>query len=242
MATAVILAGILLAVVPASTSEETYLQDLTAEFETSTIYLDEAAAAISLCNDRLLACLQTPEPTARRLDNASLGLEGVLTNLTALDVPATYAASHALLETGFQQIIDGLRLYATGLRERDVDTMSSGADLVREGRGNISTANNAIFGRSVAGIDFLLILSIAVVATAAALGVLVFYVARDVRQNRQGRIRDSGATCPKCGQVLDKWWTYRGWQIRQWRSDHLKTHEAEAGSSRGPKGGGPPSP
>lgn len=222
---AIFLAGLSLASPLASGQGDTYLQDVAVEFEVATVHLDEAAEAIARCNDALIACLQEPEPTAGRLDNASVGLEAVLANLTNLDVPSAYASSHALLETGFQQVIDGLRMYAQGLRQRDVDTLSAGADLVREGRNNISTANNAIFGQAPAAINLLLILIIAVFVTAAAVGVLVFIIVRDMRRTHQGRVRNELATCPTCGAVLDRWWTYRGWQIRQWRSDHLKAHE-----------------
>ena len=234
------LALLLLVAPPVSASEETYLRNLSLELERSTKYLDEAGAAISACNDNLIACLQTPEPTAQRIDNATLGLQGVRANLTAMEVPPKYTASHVQLETGYQQVIDGFRLYAAGLRERDLDKLSGGADLVREGRGNVTTASAAILGRPATTLDLVLILLLAVIATAAALGVLIFFVGRRAWESRRERIRDEWATCPKCGEVLDQWWTYRQWQIRQWRSDHLKSHERDTATAKGSKDGGSP--
>ena len=225
---AVCLALVLNAAPATAVTEDEYLQALSAELDKSTIYLDEAAAAISECR-LTISCLQNPEPYAVRLDNAVLGLEKVVSNLSGMEVPERYVTSHQQLIRGYGQVIDGFILYAEGLREhgRDPTKFEDAVNLVREGRTNITEANNAIFARTPPTFDLVLILIITVLATAGALVVLMVFLGRQAAQERHERVRDELATCPKCSQVLDQWWTYRRRQIRQWRVDHLKSHERD---------------
>jgi len=215
----------------ATAPEETYLQDLASEIEKSIVFLDEASAAIDSCG-LTIGCFQNPEPYASRIDNATAGLRGVHANLSALDVPAQYNASHAKLKTGYQQIIDGLTLLVAGLRENDLDKVSLGAELVGEGKRNRSEGINEILSQPPAAFDLVLVLIVSVLFTAGALIALVFFLGRQASHERQERVRDELATCPKCGHVLDQWWTYRRWQIRQWRVDHLKSHERDTRPQR----------
>lgn len=233
------LALVLPATPATSITNDEYLRAVSAELEKSTTYLDEAAAAISECR-LTISCLQNPEAYAVRLDGAVLGLEKVIANLSAMEVPERHIASHSQLVTGYRQVVDGFVLYAEGLREhgRDPAKFEDAVDLVRAGRTDITEANRAIFMETPATFDLFLILIITVLVTAGALVVLVFLLGRQAAKDRQERVRDEFATCPKCGEVLDQWWTYRRWQIRQWRVDHLKSHERDARPQQGPEGGG----
>lgn len=208
----------------ARAQEQAYLNELAAELQIAQVHLDEASAAIAACNDSLIACFQQPGPYADRIDMANVGLEGVRTNLTALTVPPQYASSHALLLGGFRQLIDGLALYATGLRERDVDKINSAADLISTGKRDIESASAAILSQPAGTSGLLLVLTAAVAAMAVSVGVLAFFLLRRALPARRDYIEKTWATCPKCGEVLDQWWTYRRRQIRDWRESHLASH------------------
>ena len=220
------LVALVLAAGAATASEETYLQNLTSEIEKSIAFLDEASAAIDACG-LTIGCLQNPEPYASRIDTAAAGLRGVHANLSSLNVPAQYNASHAKLETGYQQTVDGLTLFASGLRENDLDKVSTGAELLGEGKRNRTEGVSEILGQPPPTVDLSSFLFIIVVGATGTLIVLVYLLARQGARDRLARVHDEMATCPKCGQVLDQWWTYRRWQIRQWRVDHLKSHERD---------------
>ncbi|MGQ0796425.1 MAG: hypothetical protein ACT4OI_00965 [Methanobacteriota archaeon] len=208
----------------ARAQEQDYLNELAAELAIAQVHLDDASAAISACNDNLIACFQQPAPFADRIDQANVGLEGVRTNLSALLVPPPYASSHALLLDGFRQLIDGLALYATGLRERDVDKINSAADLISAGKRDIETASAAILSQPPGTSGLLLVLTAAVVAMGVSVGVLAVFLLRRALPARREYIEKTWATCPKCGEVLDMWWTYRRRQIRDWRESHLRSH------------------
>lgn len=219
-----------------SASQETYLQDVASEIQKSTAFLDEASDAISDCG-LSLECFQDPEPHASRIDRAVVGLQGIHANLTRLDVPAQYNASHTKLLLGYQQTIDGLILFAAGIRENDLDKVQTGADLLVDGRENRTEGASEILSQARAPFDLSLVLIIAIIGVAATLVVLMFLLGRQASQDRLERIH-SDAKCPKCGQVLDQWWTYRPWQIRQWRVDHLRSHERDVPPGKGSEGRG----
>jgi len=219
----------------ATAQEEAYLDELAAELQTAKVHLDEASSAISACNDSLIACFQQPAPYADRIDQANAGLEGVHVNLSAMTVPPRYASSHTLLIGGFRQLIDGLALYAIALRERDVDKLNSAADLISAGKRDIETANAAILSQPPGFSGLLLVLTVAVAATAVSVGVLAFFLLRQAIPARREYIEKTWATCPKCGEVLDRWRTYRRRQIRDWRESHLRSHDLDRAAVVGRK-------
>jgi len=222
---AVVVASLL--VPHADAQEQAYLNELAAELAIAQVHLDEASSAISACNDVLIACFQQPAPYADRVDRANVGLEGVRTNLSALTVPPPYASSHALLLEGFRQLIDGLALYATGLRERDVDKINSAADLISAGKRDIESASAAILSQPAGTSALLVVLTAAVAAMAVSVGILAVFLLRRALPARREYIETTWATCPKCGEVLDMWWTYRRRQSRDWRESHLRSHERD---------------
>src|SRR3990172_6967035 len=215
------LVALVLAAGAATASEETYLQDLALEIEKSIPFLDEASAPMHAWG-LTIGCLQTPEPYASRIDTAAAGLRGVHANLSSLNVPAQYNASHAKLGTGYQQTVDGLTLFASGLRENDLDKVSTGADLLGDGKRNRTEGVSEILGRPPSLVDLSSFLLIIVVGATGTLLVLVYLLARQGGRDRLARVHDEIATCPKCGQVLDQWWTYRRGQICPWRGGALQ--------------------
>jgi hypothetical protein len=224
----VLFVAVLAVVVPgAGAQEQAYLSELSAQLQVAQIHLDEASAAISDCNDNLIACFQQPTAYADRIDQANAGLEGVRTNLTLLTVPAAYVSSHARLLDGFRQLIDGLALYATGLRERDVDKINSAADLISAGKQDIEGASAAILSQPSGISGLLWVLTAAVAAITVSVGILVFLLLRQALPARREYIEKTWATCPQCGEVLDQWRTYRRRQIRDWRESHLRSHRRD---------------
>lgn len=213
---------------------EAYFAELTGQLEVATSHLDEASAAIGDCNDDFLGCLRDPGPTSDRLNASAIGLEGVRSNLTELAAPSQFNSSHQLLTSGFHRVADGFVLYGESLRERDLDKLDLAAEEIRSGKLEIETASASILGQTSRGLDLVLVLTIAVLATAASVGVLMVVLLREgVRTQRSGKKRLG--TCPKCGEVLDQYWTFRKGQIEEWRRNHLKSHVQEPVSTQRPK-------
>lgn len=215
-------------------SEQSYLDALTVQLEVAGQHFAEAAAAIRECNEEFFQCFSEPEEFAQRIDLAALGLSGVRDNLSRVAVPDGYTSIHDQLSRGFGQVVDGLSLYAAGLRESDPDRLDEAADLVEIGKGNIDAATTAIRTRSQADFDFSLIAIIAVVAMACSVGVLTFILVQQLRRDRTDG-KEKSATCPVCGQMLDQWWTFRVSQVREWRTDHLGVHARDPGAVAHPR-------
>jgi len=229
---AIVLAAVTSLLAPTSlvaASEQTYLDALTVQLEIAGQHFAEAAAAIRECNEEFFQCFSEPEQFAQRIDLAALGLSRVRDNLSGIAVPESYTSIHAQLSRGFGQVVDGLSLYAAGLRESDPDRLGEAADLVEIGKGNIDTATTAIRTRSQADFDFSLIALIAVVVMTCSVGILIFTLVRQLRRDRTDGMKKS-ATCPVCGETLDQWWTFRVSQVREWRTDHLGMHARDPGA------------
>lgn len=220
---------------PTAVSQETYIQELSAQLGVAQEYLDAAGDAIRDCDSAIVTCLQNPEGYATRIDAAVAGLIGVQGNLSAMAVPPIYAQDHALLVSGFGKVTDGLALYAQGIRQGEPDQLSAGADLIHDGKVDIETASSRILAKPPGGEGLFLILIAAIIVIAGALLVLMVVVYRQAASGRRDRIERELATCPVCGEVLDGWRTYRTRQIRDWREAHLKSHAQDRAGKPGAK-------
>ncbi len=180
---------------------------------------------IDECGDQFFECLTQPEGYGSRIDQARDGLEGVLLNLSGLDVPVAYASSHALLQQGLASVIEGLSLYATGIRELDLDKLEDASELVRSGKQDIDKATSDIASQPSGGVDLTLLLTLTGGVAVPVMGVLLFILVRQVRKTQRAYVERELATCPICGEVLDRWWTYRTKQVRAWLATHTRSHE-----------------
>lgn len=230
VAVAVVVAGVLGAFFLLSPgTDDSYLQDLSEQLNVAETHLDAASAAIGECNDSLIRCLQQPVPYATRIEAAAQGLDEVRTNLSALSPPAEHASSHAQLSDGFRKVADGLNLYAEWLRDRgrDIAMFDAAMDLIRSGKEDINTSTNAILSRPVGELPLLTVMAVAVGISVVVLGVILYVLIRQLRQDNREYVEKTYATCPECGVVLDEWWTFRRRQITGWREDHLESHQKE---------------
>ena len=215
--------AILLVLLPApAATEQDYLAALSVQLEAADVYLDDAADALNECADQILTCYNDREPYAQRVETAGQGLDGILTNLSAMEVPDVYASDHLLLRRGFEQVIAGLVLYAEAIRAWDTDQMYAAGNLTQLGRSDIRTASGAILQRSVGGANLPLILGIATAAEGAAIAILVYLLVRRVSRTRRQEFKEAWATCPLCGEVVDQWWRFRKRVVREWHMTHLR--------------------
>lgn len=226
----VTLAFILL-VLTAPTRAQDYRGDLGTNLGLASDYLSEASDAIAECNEDLLGCIRDPEATADRIDNATAGLEGVVSNLSLLDPPAEHQANHNLLLQGFDKIVAGFSLYSQALRDREPTSLIDGLELIQEGKEEVNTATSSILGDQNLPVDIVLVVTLGVVGAAVAMFIVLALLLLRLRQNHLDAIHRNLATCPVCDEILDKWWTFRMSQIREWQQNHLKGHRQERESS-----------
>lgn len=213
-------------------SAQDYRTLLSEHLSEASVFLDDTSQAIDQCNRALIGCFVNPEDIATRIDQANQGLRQVVANLSAMEVPEPYAIDHALLSLGFGNVTNGLTLYTTGLRSKDPGTLGVAADLISDGNNQIRDAVNAIFAPPPPGLDLIQLLTYIVIAAAIGLSLLLYALLRVARQQGRTYIEKELATCPECGEVLDRWRTFRTRQIRDWQETHLRSHGTETGPSR----------
>lgn len=207
-------------------AQESYTSSLSVLLSEASDFLSQASEAIDGCNQDFTNCLRQPDEFADQIDQAREGLEGVLADLGQLTPPGNLASSHDLLQGGFLKVINGLSLYAEGIREADAVKLGGALDLVHSGRVDIEAATAAITSSGGSGgLDPILILEIVGGVAIAMMGVLIALLVRQARRTRLAQVESELATCPVCGEVLDGWQTYRSRQIREWRTTHLLSHK-----------------
>ncbi len=205
-------------------SGQDYLTDLNSNLELASDFLEEAAVAIDDCVTAFFACLGDPEESAARVDAANRGLQGVTANLSLMEAPAEHAGSHALLISGLDEVSMGLTLYSEGLRENDPSKLTLAAEVIRDGRADIQAATTAITSAPSGDISLVTILTFAIIGGAGGMAVLLVILLRTLYRKRLDQIQKDLATCPLCGEVLDRWETYKEKQIRKWQAEHLRSH------------------
>ncbi len=218
--------AVLVLIAPRASGQD-YLTDLNRNLELVSDFLEEAAVAIEDCVTDLLTCLRNPEEFAARVDAANLGLEGVTANLSLMEAPAEHGGSHALLISGFDEVSMGLTLYSQGLRENDPSKLTLAAKVIRDGRADIQAAMSAITSVPSGDISLIAILTLAIIGAAGGMAVLLVILLRIVYRKRLDQIQKELATCPVCGEVLDRWETYKEKQIRKWQAEHLRSHRRD---------------
>ena len=212
---------------PTVAPQGTYPEELSTQLEIAGGHLADAGDAIRDCDAVIISCLGNPEPYATRIDAAVAGLNEVQINLSAMTVPGAHAQDHQLLRSGIAKVTDGLALYASGIRAGDPALMSQAADLVHEGTGEIEAARARILAQPAGVNQLFLVLIVSAVGITFALAALIVAAYRQGASDRRRKLEEEVATCPVCGEVLDRWSTYRRRQIREWREAHLKTHAQE---------------
>jgi len=218
-----VLALAILVFLPVVAAQQEYLDALSVQLDAAQVHFDEAADALSTCSDAIVNCFQNREPYALRLESAGQGLLGIQDNLSAMDVPERYRSDHAMLQDGFQQVTEGLLLYAAAIRTWDTGNMSRAGQLTQAGRLDIRTASTSILSRPVGDAHFALLAGV-VVLEGVVVVAFVLVVSRRVARTRRADFERDWASCPECGEVMDQWWTFKKRQVREWRATHLKGH------------------
>lgn len=219
--------AIILPLLASQASGQDFIRDLAFNLDQASRFIGDAAAAIDECNTMFLDCLSKPEEFVLRLDAANRGLGNASLNISQLAAPPEHTSGHALLLQGLGNVSQGLSLYAEGLQDRQPTKLNLAIDLIQEGKEKIEAATAAILGQPTGGLDLVTILTAVVVIAAVALVVTIVVLVRFVRRQRLIRIQDELATCPQCGEVLDRWWSYRARQIKEWKATHLRSHQTE---------------